>query len=122
MQEFITEVFDESQWPSILNAIVHLLRDRGTTIVEVKYGFVFERDLRGQRSPEDRIVPLGDLQTLIKQSLLDGTIEWGGGSDFRFAPVGLPLQFILCNDSDLHFSSPDRSLLVAVSRTLFRVV
>jgi hypothetical protein len=77
---------------------------------------VFERDLAGYSSPDDCVVAISDLQTLIERGLREGTIQWNGGSDFRFAPVEIPLQLMLCNDADLHFSSPDRTLLLDLSR------
>ncbi len=117
-RELVTEILSESQQASTLNAVVELLGKRGVTEVRAEYGFIPERDLRGEKVPEDCLVPLRELLALIHRGLRDGTIEWGGMSDFHLRPVGLPVTFTLCNDSDLHFSSTDRSLLLDMSRAL----
>lgn len=118
--EFVTEVLDEPSSAKVLAAIVAFLRDRGCETVTAEYGFRLERDQRGESPPENRTVPLRELEALIHSGLRDGTIDWGGDSDFFFAPLGLPVQFMLCNDGDLHFASPDRKLLLSLSRRISR--
>jgi len=116
-REFVTEILDELLWPRILSTVVGWLYDHGVKAVKVEVGFVIERDLRGEQPPENCVVALAEFQEFVERGLKEGTIEWGG-SDFRFAPIGLQLQLMLCNDSDLHFSSPDLSLLLDLSRCL----
>jgi len=118
VHEFVTEILDESKWPSALRAVIQLLADKGVKKVNVEFGFVVERDLRGEEQGGDGIVPLENFHSFIVRSLGEGTIEWSGTSDFLFWPVGLEMNFMLCNDSDLHFSSPDTALLLELSRTL----
>jgi hypothetical protein len=116
MLEFVTDILDEAQWPSVLNAVVAVLKRREVQSVRVNYGYVFERDVAGQRSPDECVVAISDLGALIERGLREGTIEWNGHSDFRFAPVEIPLQLMLCNDADLHLYSADRTLLLDLSR------
>ena len=120
MPEFVTDILYEEQWPNILNAVIDVLKQQGAQTVRVEFGFVFERDRAGQPSPDDCIVPISDLARVIERGLHEGTIEWNGSSDFRFAAVEIPLQFMLCNDADLHFSSLDRKLLIDLTRALSR--
>ncbi|MGD0157612.1 MAG: hypothetical protein ABSB50_16060 [Terracidiphilus sp.] len=117
-REFVTEVLDESSWPNILTTIVELLLERNVKSVIAEYGFVLKRDLRGEVTPEDCIVPLAELQALMERGFREGTIEWGHHSDFRFVPAGLPIRFMLCNDADLHFWSSDPDLLLDLTRRL----
>jgi hypothetical protein len=119
-REFATDVLDESSWPSVLTTIVGFLSERNVKSVTAEFGFVLARDLRGEKTPENCIVQLGRLEALMEEGFRDGTIEWGGGSDFYFTPVGVPMQFMLCNDADLHFSSADLSLLLKLSQQLSR--
>lgn len=116
--ELVTEVLDESAWPSVLAIVVEFLRERTVTDVTVEFGFVLTRDLRGEKTPEKCTVPLNDLEALMEQGFRDGTIEWDGGSNFHFTPVGLSMQFMLCNDADLHFSSSDWRLLSYLGQRL----
>ncbi len=117
-REFVTNVLDESSWASVLATIVGLLSERSVKSVTAEFGFVIARDLRGEKTPENCTVPLNRLEHLMEQGFRDGTIEWGGGSDFHFTPVGMPMQFMLCNDADLHFSSADLGLLLNLSHRL----
>jgi hypothetical protein len=117
MHEFVTGILDESSWPEILAVIVGFLRDRKVESVTVEFGFIFERDLRGEAIPESSQVPLTGLRAFIERGLCEGTIVWGDG-DFQFSSVGLPLHLMLCNDSDLHLFSPDSSLLLDLSQRL----
>ena len=119
--EFVTEILDESRWPNIMSVILEVLSHRGVQTVNAEFGFVMDRDLRGEKSPADRIVPVRDLGRIIQDGLCEGTIEWGGGSDFRFSAMELPLRFMLCNDSDLHFSSTDIALLLDLAHALSRL-
>jgi len=116
--EFVTEILDESQQSSTLRAVIQLLADKGVNKVNVEFGFVLERDLQGEKQGEDGMGPLEDFQSFIERGLAEGTIEWSGTSDFLFWPVGLEMKFLLCNDSDLHFASPDTALLLELSRSL----
>ena len=119
-REFVTDVLDESSWVNVLTTIVGFLIERNVKSVTAEFGFVLSRDLRGEKTPENCIVPLDRLEALMEEGFRDGTIEWSGGSDFHFAPVGVPMQFMLCNDADLHFSSEDLSLLLKLSQQLSR--
>jgi hypothetical protein len=116
--EFVTEVLDESAWASVLPAIVEFLRERGVESITAAFGFVLARDLRGEKTPENCTVPLDGLEALIQRGLDDGTIEWGGSSDFQLTPVGLPMRVLLCNDADVHFGSRDIVLLRDLSARL----
>jgi hypothetical protein len=116
--EFNTEVLEESQQLSVLGCVVQFLRSRDVGQVFAEFGFVVERDLQGELQGQDIVVPLGEFQGFVERGLLEGTIEWCGNSDFFFSPVGLELKFKLCNDMDLHFSSPDMPLLLELSSVL----
>jgi hypothetical protein len=116
--EFVTDVLDESQQLSVLGCVVQFLRSRDVTQVFAEFGFVVERDLQGDRQGQDTLVPLQEFQGFVERGLAEGTIEWCGGSDFLFSPVGLEIKFKLCNDMDLHFSSTDMPLLLEVSSAL----
>jgi hypothetical protein len=116
--EFVTEVLDESSWATVLSAIIEFLRERSVRSLAAQFGFVLARDLRGEKTPENCTVSLDGLEALIQRGIQDGTIEWGGSSDFRLSPVGLPMDILLCNDGDLHFSSPDSDLLLTLTQRL----
>ncbi len=116
--EFVTEVLDKSAWASVLTAIVEFLRGRGVESITAEFGFVLARDLRGEETPENCTVPLEGLEALIQRGFEDGTIEWGGSSDFQLNPVGLPMRLLLCNDADVHFGSRDIVLLRDLSTRL----
>jgi hypothetical protein len=116
--EFYTEELDESQQLSVLGCVVQFLRSRDVGQVFAEFGFVVERDLQGERQGQDVVVSLEEFQGFVERGLLEGTIEWCGNSDFLFSPVGLEVKFTLCNDMDLHFSSPDMPLLFELSRAL----
>jgi hypothetical protein len=118
IREVLTEVVDDVQQLSVLSVIVDFLASNGVENVNVEFGFVVDRDLRGETQGEDAVVPLMKLQQFIERGLSEGTIEWSGTSDFRFSPIGLKLQFMLCNDSDLHFSSANPTLLSELTRML----
>jgi hypothetical protein len=117
-REFVTEILDESRWAETLAVIVQFLTSKGIDKARVEFGFVVQRDLRGEAVPEDQIVPLNALDGFIAMGLHQGTIEWGGTSDFIFSPIGTDLIFKLCNDADLHFSSTDTELLTELRRVL----
>ena len=119
--ELVTEVLDESSWTSVLTTIVEFLRERSVENVTVEFGFVLARNLRGEKTPENRMERLDELEALMERGFKDGTIEWGGGSDFHFTPVGFSIQFLLCNDADCHFSSSDLHLLLNLSQQLSRL-
>jgi hypothetical protein len=116
--DFNTEELDESQQLSVLGCVVQFLRSRDVGQVFAEFGFVVERDLQGERQGQDIVVPLDEFQGFVERGLLEGTIEWCGNSDFLFSPVGLEVKFTLCNDMDLHFSSPDIHLLLELSGAL----
>lgn len=119
-REFVTDVLDESSWADVLTTILGFLSERSVKSIMAEFGFVLARDLRGEKTPDNCIVPLDRLEALMEEGFRDGTIEWGGSSDFHFTPVGVPMQFMLCNDADLHFSSADLSLLLKLSQQLSR--
>jgi hypothetical protein len=118
MHEFVTEVLDESSCAFVVALLVGFLRGRGVETVTAEYGFVVDRDVRGDTTAENCTVPLDELEALIQQGMRDGTIEWGGSSDFRFKAAGLPVEFVLCNDGDIHFSSSDSGVLREVGERL----
>jgi hypothetical protein len=117
-KELVTEILDEQRWQSAVAIIVAFLASKQVESVEVEFGFVLERDLRGETAPEDRTVPLHQLECVIEDGLQQGTIEWAGTSDFIFAAVGTDLKFKLCNDADLHVSSADSALLKNIANAL----
>jgi hypothetical protein len=117
-REFVTEILDESYWPDTLAVIKRFLSSKGIDKVRVEFGFVVQRDLRGEPVPEDQTVPLHELDAFIESGLQEGTIEWAGTSDFIFSPIGTDLAIKLCNDADLHVSSADIELLTELSRAL----
>lgn len=114
----MTEVLDESSWANVLTLIVEFLRERGVENMTAEFGFILARGLRGEKTPEDRTVRLDQFEALMALGFRDGTIKWGGDSDFHFTPVGLSIEFLLCNDGDLHFSSPDFDMLLKLSQPL----
>ncbi len=118
MREFVTEVLDDSQRTVALAAVINFPASKGVHDVSVEFGFVVERDLRGEDQGTDGSVTLTSLQTFIERELEDGTIEWSGTSDFVFSPVTLEMKFRLCNDSDLHFSSAKDSLAIELSHEM----
>src|SRR5215470_1202467 len=117
-REFVTETLDESLQRDVLDTIVRFLSSKGVESVRAEFGFAAERDLRGEQQGEDAVVPLSEMQQFIERGLSEGTIEWSGTSDFRLWPVGLDLELMLCNDSDLHFASSNPALLMELSRLL----
>jgi len=117
-REFVTDILDDSQQADVLGTIVRFLASKGVESVRAAFGFVFERDLRGENQGQDAVVALAELQQFIQQGLTEGTIEWSGTSDFRLFPVGLDLDLMLCNDSDLHFYSTNPALLMELSRMI----
>ena len=116
-QEWVTGILDESSWDKVLAAIIAFLRDRKVETVRVEFGFILERDLRGETVPQPSQVPVPELQAFIERGMREGTIVWGEG-DFQFSPVGLPMDLMLCNDADFHFSSPDSTLLLDLAHRL----
>lgn len=117
-REFVTEILDDAQQRDVLDTIVRFLSCKGVESVRAEFGFVLERDLRGEQQGEDAVVPITEVQEFIERGLSEGTIEWSGGSDFRLWPSGLDLELMLCNDSDLHFVSSNPKLLMELSRLL----
>ena len=117
-REFATEILNESQWPNALQSVIAVLRKNRVETVKAEFGFVLERDLRGEEQMKDAFVPLETLSSFIEGGLDEGTIEWSGNSNFVFSPVGINLRVMLCDDADLHFSSPDMALLGEISRAL----
>ena len=118
-REFVTDVLSESQRADVLSAVVGFLVSKGVERVRTEFGFVVQRDLHGEKQGEDAIVPVRELPRFIEDGLREGTIEWGGSSDFRCFPVNLDFQMLFCNDTDLHFSAQDSALLMALSRLFF---
>ena len=117
-REFVTEILNEAQRRDVLDPIVGFLSSKGVESVRAEFGFVLGRDLRGEQQGEDAVVPLSEVQQFVKRGLNEGTIEWSGTSDFRLLPVGLDLELMLCNDSDLHLISSNPALLMELSRQL----
>ena len=117
-KEYLTEILDKDQWWNILKLLVRFLRSKGVEQVQLEFGFVLDRDLKGDPQTKNQVVQLSDLERSIKQGLDAGTIEWAGGSDFVFKALGSDLVFMLCNDADLHFASPDSPLLVELGRQI----
>src|SRR5690348_9537796 len=116
--EFITEALDETQQLIVLDCVVKFLRSKAVAQVGAEFGFVLDRELRGQAQGQDALVPVEELHGFLERGLLEGTIEWCGSSDFLLSPVGLDLKFKLCNDRDLHFSSRNMPLLIELSNAL----
>lgn len=117
-RELVTEVLDETAWWSALKVIVEFLCAKNVERVGVEFGYILDRDIAGEQQPRARIVELAALERFIKRGLEEGTIEWKGGSDFLFYPLGTDVAFMLCNDADLHFASTDSSLLAEVGNAL----
>jgi hypothetical protein len=114
----VTEILDEMGKRSTLKIVVSFLRAKNIRQVRVKFGFVMDRDLKGKPQGSDQTIPLSDLESFIENGLSEGTIEWRGGSDFHFYPTGTDLDFMLCNDADLHLASADRSLLMEIGHAI----
>jgi hypothetical protein len=114
-REFVTEVLEESGWRNALATIVHFLSEKGVEYVRVEFGFVVQRDLRGEAIPDDQTVALNKLESFVERGLEQGIIEWAGTSDFMFSAVGADANFMLCNDADLHVSSSDLTFLKELS-------
>jgi len=117
-RELVTEILEKAQWWDVLKMIVQFLQAKDVEQVSVHFGFVIDRDLKGQPQPEDEIVELSDLAAFIQRGMDEGTIEWARGSDFLFHPLGAEMEFMLCNDADLHFASADSSLLLELGHTI----
>jgi hypothetical protein len=118
-REFVTNILTESSQADVLNSVIDFLASKGVETVRTVFGFVPERDLRGEKQRDDAVVPITELRRFIEDGMREGTIEWGGTSDFRFCPETFDFEVLLCNDSDLHFWSPDPVLLLELSRKLF---
>jgi len=110
-REFVTEILDKVLWWSTLRVVVQFLHAKNVEEVRMEFGFVLDRELEGKAQAQNQIVRLSDLEFFIQRGLDEGTIEWGGGSDFVFRALGAEVVFMLCNDADLHFASADSSLL-----------
>jgi hypothetical protein len=117
-RELVTEILDRVLWWDTLKVIVQFLDAKNVQQVRVEYGFVLDRDLKKQSQGQDQIIQLVDLESFIQRGLDEGTIEWGGGSDFLFHALGVELGFMLCNDADLHFASADSSLLLELGHRI----
>lgn len=87
-REFVTDILDESQQGDVLDVIVRFLASKNVQSVREDFGFVVERDLRGEKQGANADVPLTELHQFIQRGLTEGTIEWSGISDFRLFPVG----------------------------------
>jgi hypothetical protein len=114
----VTEILDEALWWSTLEAVVKFLRAKKLEQVRVEFGFVLDRDLKGEQQPADQVVQSANLIDLVKAGIEEGIIEYGGFSDFRFSSLGNEISFMLCNDADLHFASTDSLLLAELGQTL----
>ena len=110
-RELVTEILDKVLWWNTLKVIVQFLHTKNVEQVRVEFGFVLERDLEGKPQAQNQIVQLSDLESFIQRGLDEGTIEWAGGSDFLFHALGAEVDFVLCNDADVHLASADSSLL-----------
>jgi hypothetical protein len=114
----VTEILDKARKKDVLRTVVNVLLVKNIRQVRVKFGFVVDRDLKGKPQGSDQTIPLSDLESFIESGLTDGTIEWRGGSDFHFYPAGTDLDFMLCNDADLHLTSSDTSLLMEIGHAI----
>ena len=74
-RKFVTNVLERSLWASVLRTIVGFLSERNVKSVAVELGFVLARDVRGERPPDNRTVPLDRLEPLIERGFQEGTIE-----------------------------------------------
>ena len=115
-REFVTDVLSLSEMNEVMGAIVDFLASKGANSVRAQFGFVAARDLRAEPQGEDGIVSLTLLRQRIDQGLDEGTIEWGGTSDFRFSTEEFDLEVVLCNDSDIHVASHDAASLMELGR------
>jgi hypothetical protein len=117
-RELVTEILDETLLWSAIKLVVEFLRAKNVAQVSIEFGFVLDRDIRGQEQGQDQIVQLEELESLIRTGIHEGTIERTGSSDFLFHPQDPDLNFMLCNDGDLHFASPEPSLLAELGQAL----
>jgi hypothetical protein len=117
-RELVTEILDKPKFWSTLKVLVHFLKSKNIEQVRVKFGFVLGRDVKGKPQGSDRTIQLSDLESLMQDGLNEGTIEWGGGSDFHFYPKGTDLDFMLCNDGDLHMTTADAALLLELGHEI----
>jgi hypothetical protein len=108
-RELLTEILDKTRWWSTLSLIVEFLRAKQVERVHIEFG---------TRQGQNRIVPLVDLEAVIKAGFDEGTIEWARNSDFVFRPLGSDLALMLCNDADLHFASVDSALLMELGHKI----
>ena len=121
IDEFVTQILDDDLLWSAMDTVIRLLSLKGAKRVEVAFGFILDRDLRGETQPTDQTVELSELKAFMKEGLREGTIEWNGQSDFIFESNDIDLKVMLCNDADLHFASADTALLHELGRTLKEV-
>ncbi len=117
-RELVTEILDKALWRSALKVILQFLHAKNVEQVRAEFGFILDRDLKGKPQAQDQIVQLSDLESFIQRGLDEGTIEWAGGSDFLFHPLGAEVAFMLCNDADLHLASADSSLLLELGHKI----
>lgn len=117
-RELVTEILDETRWWNALKLVVEFLGSKAIDNVRVEFGFVLDLDIAGEKQGQDQTVKLADLERFIRTGIDEGTIEWNRSSDFFFYPLGTKLEFMLCNDADLHFASTEEQLLAEVATVL----
>jgi hypothetical protein len=118
-RELVTEILDKPLWWKTLKIVVEFLHTKNVEQVRLEFGAVWNRESKPFKKTfeaESRVVPLLDLESVIRRGLDEGRIKWG--RDFLFHPLDAEVGFMLCNDADLHFASSDSSLVFGLGQKI----
>lgn len=109
--EMITGVLDEPQWWAVLRVFIEFLKSKTKLPIDIKYGFVIDRDVAGKEQGKDGTINVDSIESVVRDGLRDGTIERSGMSDFIISLQSPAFAIMLCNDADIHFAASDLEIL-----------
>jgi len=116
--ELVSQILDEELFWTAIDVVSAFLKKKNAVKVRIRFGFILDRELRGEPQPEEQTVDLADLRDYVRKGLDEGTIEWNGQSDCVLEPSGLNLKIMWCNDADLHFASDDVASVMELGNLL----
>ena len=110
--EVRTEPLTDPVLEDQLDLLYELCLEFDSGEIDVSYGWACNLDV--DQLWKDQRIPTSSLPSFVNRSTSEGIVDLGG-SDLHIKGVGVAFSFTVCHESDIHFESPDPSLVSRVT-------